>query len=304
MTTLITGISGLFGRYLVGCAPESEDLHGISRGACPPELTIAASIHEFNLEDPTGLDELITQVRPQTIIHAAAEGRVDVVEGHADAFHSLNVRVPTHLARVARDLDIKFVFISSNAVFGGSNFPYEDRSPLTPINDYGRLKAEAEALVIEANSESLVVRPLLMYGWPFPNRRVNPVVHWLRELRSGRSIDVVDDVWTQPLYAGDCAKVVWEGVLRGSVGTMNVSGGVSMTLAETALAVCEVFELDQSLVRTVGSDAFPGLAPRPMQTAFTLDRVLKEIGITPAAPKEGLQILRESEAHMETAPGV
>lgn len=304
MTTLITGISGLLGRYLVGCAPESEDLHGISRGACPPELAAVASVHEFDLEDPAGLEGLITQIRPQTIIHAAAEGRVDVVEGHTDTFHRLNVEVPTHLARVARRHDIKFVFISSNAVFGGSRIAYDDNSPPTPINDYGRLKAEAEARVMEANSESFVVRPLLMYGWPFRHRRANPVVHWLRELRSGNSIDVVDDVWTQPLYAGDCAEVVWRGVLRGSVGTMNISGGASMSLAETALAVCDVFELDHSLVRAVSSDAFPGLAPRPAQTAFTLDRVLNEMGIRPAPPKDGLRLLRDSEVLMEKVSGV
>ena len=172
----MTGVSGLLGRYLVlGRDPDTE-IHGISRHSWPQDRLGTCQMHEVDVTSTRALTSVLDAIQPDVIVHAAAEGRVDAVEGNADAYRPLNVEVSRDLAQYSAAAGIQYVFISSNAVFGGAPTPYSDDSPFDPVNDYGRLKAEAEVAVSSVNGDALIVRPILMYGWPYPEHRLNPVV--------------------------------------------------------------------------------------------------------------------------------
>jgi dTDP-4-dehydrorhamnose reductase len=256
-------------------------------------------MHQLDLMDSDALLELLEQVKPDIIVHAAAEGRVDVVERNPKAFLPLNVRVSTELASFAARRGHKYVFVSSNAVFGGRGNSYQDNSPFDPVNKYGILKSEAESSVLRVNPEALVIRPILMYGWPFPEQRLNPVVSWIEQLRRGEQISVVDDVWTEPLAAWDCARAIWGGIDAGIIGGINVSGGVRMSLYDFAILTSSIFELDARLITPVSSDSFTAIAPRPRDTSFDLVRLTTEIGIEPEDPARGLKRLKETEPSAE-----
>ena len=241
------------------------------------------------------LMKVIREVRPEALIHTAAEGSVDAVEGRLDDHRWLNVDLPGQLAAQCADTDAAFVHVSSNAVFGGSKKPYGDSSVHSPISDYGRLKAAAEVKVLETNPRALIARPILMYGWPFPGSRRNPVAHWVTELRQGRTVRVVDDVVSEPLSAEDCARAIWQGLDLGLSGPCNMSGGEPLTLFNFAQMTCEVFGLDASGLEQIHSSSLPGLAPRPPHTQFDLVRLRSEFGIEPVTLREGLQRMAASE---------
>jgi dTDP-4-dehydrorhamnose reductase len=247
------------------------------------------------VSDQAKLFETLEHIAPDVIIHAAAEGGVDTVEGKVSQYRELNVGASRGIAAFTRARGIQYVFVSSNAVFGDEGRIYRDDSPHSPVNDYGRLKSEAEDAVMSANSEALIVRPILMYGWPYPGRRLNPVVGWINSLRARRPISVVNDVWTEPLAAWDCADAIWSGISAHATGAINISGGVRMTLYELAIMTGEVFNLDTGQIRPISSASLPGLAPRPMDTAFDLVRLTNELLVSPMGPSEGLAVLRDTE---------
>jgi dTDP-4-dehydrorhamnose reductase len=299
MRALVTGITGLLGRYLLEESDGSVEIHGVSRGGWPKYLSQHSIIHQLDLMDSDALLRLLEQVKPDIIVHAAAEGRVDVVERNPKEFLPLNVHVSTELASFAARRGRRYVFVSSNAVFGGKGHRYQDNSRFDPVNKYGVLKSEAENSVLRVNPEALVIRPILMYGWPFPEQRLNPVVGWIEQLRRGEQISVVDDVWTEPLAAWDCARAIWGGIDAGIVGGINVSGGVRMSLYEFAILTSSIFELDARLVTPISSDTLTAIAPRPRDTSFDLVRLTTEIGIEPEDPARGLQRLKETEPSAE-----
>jgi len=239
--------------------------------------------------------EVLSSYAPSIIIHTAAEGRVDTVQHRMDEFIKLNVELPSLLSKYARDTGAQMVHISSNAVFGGRATSYSDYSEFDPINDYGALKVEAEKSVMQVNPRALVVRPILMYGWPSPSGRSNPVSSWISNLREGRTIHVVNDVWTEPLAVWDCAAAIWRAIDQMMIGPLNVSGGVEISLFDFALTVASVFNLDASLVEPASSRDFPSLAPRPTRTSFDLKRLREELGVHPVGPLEGLKLLKLDE---------
>ena len=295
MRVVITGSSGLLGTYLLASCPEDTEIHALVRPGSNLVANDDVRVHEINYADPDEVESMLLSLSPGAIINSAAEGRVDAVQGKKDEFRPLNVEFPRLLGRFGNEHGIKVVHISSNAVFAGRTNAYSDTDSPDPVNDYGVLKQEAEVAVLGENSEALIVRPILMYGWPQGRSRTNPAASWISTLRSGQEIKVVDDVWSQPLYAGDCAQAVWRGIQESVSGTVNVSGGVRISLYEFALLVSQVFDLDASLIKPVSISSFPSLAPRPSETNFDLLRLRKELKMQPYSPADGLRVLRESE---------
>lgn len=292
MRAVVTGYTGILGRYLAMTVPADVELHGIARRlASVPNVTS----HPTDLLSASDVRNTLDGIRPDLIINAAAEGSVDAIEGHSDAYRPLNVYAAEMLAFYAASHGISMIQISSNAVFGESSAPLREDSQRIPLNDYGRLKVEAEDAVLNANPASLVVRPILMYGWPPPFQRNNPATHWVGEARAGRISRVVTDVYTQPLAAIDCARTVWESAQLKVNGMLNVSGGVTMSLFEFARATMDEFGLPHEYVQAAASADFPGIAPRPRRVEFDLSRLHDELDLHPMKPRDGLAWLRATE---------
>lgn len=285
----------MLGKYLLESVPQGYEIHGLSRGGWPEQLSSLATMHKIQITDVKSVTKLLDEIKPDVVVHAAAEGRVDVVEGQIDVYKLLNIEVGEAIAKYCARNQSQNVFISSNAVFGGRVSTYNDESTPDPVNDYGRLKLSAELAVTSAHPESLILRPILMYGWPFPEGRGNPVVSWVKRLRVGEQIKVVDDVRTEPLAAWDCASAVWNGIRTQSSGVINVSGGASVTLVELARLTAKVFELNSELICAIPSSELTGLASRPMNTSFSLLRLKSDLGVFPTNPKTGLEMLRVNE---------
>jgi dTDP-4-dehydrorhamnose reductase len=180
-------------------------------------------------------------------------------------------------------------------VFGGSEEVYSDYSETSPINDYGMLKAHAEKMVLSIDPNSIIIRPLLMYGWPNFNRRLNPVVKWINDLRLGINIRVVNDIFTQPLAVWDCATAIWKGIEIDASGPVNISGGESISLYNFALLTSEIFGLNSGLIQPVSSLYFQNLAPRPFKTSFDLNRLKTEFNFVPSKLRAGIEELKLTE---------
>lgn len=290
MRVLLTGATGLLGRYLIAQRPAGVQLFGVSRRAQSP-IDGVTWLRE-DLTASNAAQNVVNRCSPDYIIHAAAEGRVDTVQEKPSAFLRLNVELPADLARLSQERQAGFMFISSNAVFGGRPEPYSDFSKLDPINMYGELKRDAERKVQEVAPESAIVRPILMYGWPSPGERTNLVTGWLATLEAGETIAGVEDIITQPLYAADAATAIWLAVERNISGPLNVSGGVDTNLAQFARLTADVFGYPKNQVGSLRSHQLVGLSPRPKQTRYDLKRLRHDVRFEPDGPQDGLHRMR------------
>lgn len=295
MRVAVTGSTGLLGRHILDQQPAGTEILAFSR------QTIHIANSEFiefacaNLLDTSKVTEIFDSWKPDVIIHAAAEGSVDAVEGNVNKFRPLNVEVPRELALWAANNNSQFVFVSSNAVYGGRQDAYDDYDPVDPINDYGRLKVEAETAVLSQLPSAFIPRPILMYGWPSPTGRNNPVSWWVNSLRAGHEIRVVDDTFSEPIAAWDAASAIWAGIACRTSGPVNLSSGVSTSLYEFAKESARAFGLNEALILPISSESLVGIAPRPRMTQFNGRRMKNELKIEPMSPEQGLIQLKQKE---------
>lgn len=285
---LITGGTGLLGVHIQQSA--FKDILGFS--IYFPELalpkTLPFSIRVADVTNRKQMQSVFEWAMPDVVIHTAAIGSVDFAERNCEETRKVNIGGTEVVAALCKIFKARLIYISSNAVFDGRTPFYSETAPLNPINNYGKLKVEAENIVRESRISWAIVRPILMYGWPYPNERDNPVVWWVRSLENGKPVKVVDNVFSKPLSAWSCAEVVWKVIRQNRTGIYHVAGKDHLSLYQFALQVAEVFDLDPKLITPVPDSYFPEIAPRPRDTSFNTSKMENELGVKTIGVKCGL----------------
>jgi dTDP-4-dehydrorhamnose reductase len=284
---LITGGTGLLGQGLVATTPPGWSilsLHRRSSAATAPGVTEVVA----DVRDRAALERLFARERFDAVVHAAGIASVDASERNVEESTASNLGGTRHVAELCAAFGVRLVYVSTNAVFDGTRPPYRETDAVNPINAYGRIKVACERLVQETLGDAAIVRPILMYGWPHPMGRPNPVTWVIDALERGEPIHVVDDVCENPLHNETAGTAIWRIVERGVGGIVHLAGRDAISRYELARSVARLFELDASKIRAVPSSFFPDLAPRPRNTTMATTRMSAELGVSPSTVEEGL----------------
>jgi dTDP-4-dehydrorhamnose reductase len=166
------------------------------------------------------------------------------------------------------------MYCSSNAVFKGDDAPYSETDIMGSVNTYGFMKVTAEQDV-DNLLHYQIVRPIMLYGWPYKSGRGNWVTFVTESLKANKPIRVVDDVTTQPTYAMHCARIMWHILDREQPGIWHVAGEETMSLWEFARMIAHVWGYDREMVQAIRSDdhMLKDTAPRPIDPTYCLDKL-------------------------------
>ena len=159
-TVLLTGGTGFVGSHLSAAfAARFPDAELVL--LCRPGEKPARGDAKFltaELTDEASVDAVLEQVRPDAVIHLAAQSSVGEAIGGAEQTWRVNFCGTMWLASaVARHCPrATFLFVSSGEVYG-ANFragPAAEETPLMPLNPYARSKAAAEAMLPDVLRQS------------------------------------------------------------------------------------------------------------------------------------------------------
>lgn len=149
----ITGGSGHLGKELVKYLSTDHKVFDPSAKDC-------------SILDTYKLKNAIKYFNPDIVIHLAAF--VDTFGCEEDVEKALDVNVlgTLNVVEACLGLQCKFVYVSSEYVFGGNkgNYTIEDR--LDPINVYGKTKAAAEYVVSVLPNYQIIRAPFIKQVYP------------------------------------------------------------------------------------------------------------------------------------------
>ena len=149
MTVLVTGAAGYIGsvvteRLLVQghVVAAFDDLSQGHRAAVPA----GAGFFEGDLRDRTRLAEVVSAVRPDAVVHLAAEALVGRSMTEPARFFEVNVTGGLNLLDAMRAAGVRrLVFSSTAAVYGEpEEMPIREEAALRPVNAYGASKLAFE----------------------------------------------------------------------------------------------------------------------------------------------------------------
>jgi dTDP-4-dehydrorhamnose reductase len=261
---LVTGAGGQLGRFLVPVVRQSGATV-IAFGSRPAAgIDVAVDLAERDV----AIDAL-SAAEPDVVIHAAACTDVDGIEREPWRGEQSNTRATQHVAHAAKKAGAYLIAVSTDMVFpGDGGAPYAEDAPSAPISAYGRSKLMAEHAVRDAGSGFAVARTAWLYGGAgkhFP-RTV------LTVLRDRGGIDVVDDEFGSPTYAGDLAEALVQLAIRRSDGIFHLVNEGRASRFELARETARIAGFDPEQVRPISTEAFlerfPLPAPRPADSAL------------------------------------
>lgn len=180
MKLYITGIAGLLGNNIVKKLVNRCEITGIDI----LDLDIPNVTYEkFSLYEKDKLKQHIEQVSPDVLIHTAAAVNVDECEENPEWAFKLNEEVTKDIAMICNELEIKLVYISSDAVFDGeSKKLYDEADEVHPLNVYAKTKLGGEKYVLDYE-RNLVFRTNI-YGQNIQDKKVlenGLYLRWRRE---------------------------------------------------------------------------------------------------------------------------
>lgn len=217
---------------------------------------------ELDLEKPEEGIRRLRELKPQAVIHCAAETNVDLCEREPARARQVNAAAAGRLAQAAREAGARFVLISTSGLFDGKKkgpFTEEDRP--NPPTAYGRSKLEGEEKVRAADPGALILRAGWLFGGPLELKK-NFVGARLREAEGKEVVRSATDKRGSPTWTRDFAEKALELLQEGKSGLVHLVNAGEATRQEY---VAEILRLAGRKTRVEGVDSgsFPRSAPVP-----------------------------------------
>lgn len=263
MRVLITGASGLLGRYVLSARPASVTVLAWSSKEEPP--AVGVPLTAVNLEEVRTLEGAYRMSRPAAVVHLAAWSNVGDCAREPVRARRINTEATATLAALARSDGIPMLFASTDLVFDGTQPPYGEDAPVNPLSVYGRTKAEAEPAVLEAGGT--VVRFPLLFG-PGREGRTSFFDTMLNAVDRGAPLPLFDDEYRTPLDLASAASLLWALIEKPHPGIVHAGGPERMSRYEMGTRLAAYLGVSSSHLQKVPRSAVPGLEPRPADTSM------------------------------------
>lgn len=152
---LVSGAGGFVGARIMTQLAGRYELCAFPKGmlAAADEQTVA---------------DWVRREQPDVIVHTAALSDTGYSEKHPDESYRANVLLPCWMAAAVQKSGAKLVAFSSDQVYTGltEHGPFDEDTPLSPANVYGRHKQEMEQRVLDILPDAVLLRAAWMYDLP------------------------------------------------------------------------------------------------------------------------------------------
>lgn len=214
MKVFVTGVAGQLGHDVVnevvkrGYEAVGTDLADTYAGVQDGSAVVTAPYVSLDITDQDAVDRVITEVRPDVVVHCAAWTAVDLAEDEDKKakVHAINADGTRNVANICKKLDCKMVYISTDYVFNGQGTtPWDpDCKAYAPLNVYGQSKLDGELAVSSILDKYFIVR----IAWVFGLNGKNFIKTMLSVGKKYDTVRVVNDQIGTPTYTYDLARLL------------------------------------------------------------------------------------------------
>jgi dTDP-4-dehydrorhamnose reductase len=255
---LITGASGFLGWNLCQIARKDWEVYGTYH---QQQIEIAdVKLSQLDLTNVDLVRAKIDRIKPDAIVHTAAAAQPNFCQSNPEISDRINVVASKLLAEICAKLQIPFVFTSTDLVFDGTQAPYRETDPVSPINLYGTQKATAEREILSVYPQATICRMPLMFGIA-PSTATSFIQPWLTSLQSQQKLQLFVDEFRTPVSATTAAQGLLM-ALRKSPGMLHLGGKERISRYDFGCLLAEVFEFDRDLISSIYQKDLQMAAPR------------------------------------------
>ena len=214
MKFFVTGVGGQLGHDVMnelakrGYEGVGSDVAAAYSGIADGSAVTAMPYISLDITDADAVERVLTQVKPDAVIHCAAWTAVDMAEDDdkVSLVRRVNAGGTQNIANVCKKLDCKMLYLSTDYVFDGQGTtPWQpDCRDYKPLNVYGQTKLEGELAVANTLRKYFIVR----IAWVFGLNGKNFVKTIINVGKTHDTVRVVNDQIGTPTYTLDLARLL------------------------------------------------------------------------------------------------
>ncbi len=285
MKVLVTGVAGQLGYDVINELNKRGILAIGTDIRSENELVNKADWHQYfqlDITDKEKVKQTVEFIGPDAIIHCAAWTNVDGAEDEKSKplVKSINVDGTDNLAKTAKELGCKFLYVSTDYVFDGKGTkPWEpDDKNFDPQNFYGETKLKGELAVSSQLEKFFIVR----IAWVFGINGKNFIKTMLSLAEKGyKELKVVDDQIGTPTYTYDLARLLVDMIQSDEYGYYHATNeGGFISWASFAEEIFKQANKEVKVNRVTTAEYGVSVAKRPFNSRLD-KRKLIENGFKP-----------------------
>ena len=238
---------------------------------------------DVDITNPDALNGYADNKQIKYIINCAAYTAVDKAEDDVANCEKLNNLGASNIAIFSKNIQARFVHISTDYVFDGTaSVPYKEDDLVNPIGVYGRTKRDGETAILKSNPNSYIIRTAWLYG-RYGNNFVSTMIKLMNERPE---LKVVNDQKGSPTWAYDLSRIIIEFVKTGiPFGIYHYSNEGSITWYDFA---CEIYRQGKELglinnncsIKPCTSAEFPSKVKRPNYSVLDKGKIKLMLNIS------------------------
>ncbi len=215
---------------------------------------------EMNINNYSSIKNFINNKKIECIIHLAA---INLREAESDVKKAINTNIngTTNLVKIAKELNIPIVYVSTGAVFSANNTheKFNEFSETKPNCVYGYTKAAGEKIVL-LYEKGIIVRT----GWLFGGNQKNHykfVENAVNNLILDKNIYGSTDFYGSPTYVIDLIEKIIDLTKSEKYGIFHIINNGYASGYEIGLEVAKILNKDTNFVIGNESSKIPNSGP-------------------------------------------
>ena len=279
-TILITGANGQLGTAFKDIAATQSNYQ-----------FLFVSKEELSIDDHAAVDNYFDKHHIGLCINCAAYTAVDKAETEKEKAFAVNATAVGYIAGACKKHNATLIHISTDYVFDGTaTAPYKETDATCPVGVYGASKLKGEALALQNNPDTIIIRS----SWLYAQHGHNFVKTMLRLMKEKECINVVNDQFGCPTYTSDLADVIMQIILKLPIANcqlpliLNYANVGITTWFGFAQAIKE-FTGSSCIINPVPTSQYPTAAKRPQYSVLDTSKIQKIFHITIPNWKDSLQ---------------
>ena len=274
MKVFVTGVGGQLGYDVI------NELKRRGYEAIGSDITDSADI-QLDITDKTAVERILTEIKPDAVIHCAAWTAVDAAEDeeNKEKVYAVNVTGTRNIAEVCKKNNCKMVYISTDYVFNGQGKePWQaDCKDFAPLNYYGQTKLEGELAVAELLDKFFIVR----IAWVFGLNGKNFIKTMINVGKKYDIVRVVNDQIGTPTYTYDLARLLVDMVETDKYGYYHATNeGGYISWYDFCCEFYKQYGLTTKVIPVTTEEYGLSKAARPFNSRLDKSK-LKEMGFEP-----------------------
>lgn len=256
---LVTGAKGMLGQDL--CPILENEGYDVVR----------TDVDNLDITNYEMAEKVLTEIKPEYIIHCAAYTNVDKAEEDLDTARLINSKGTENIAKICGKNDITIIYISTDYVFAGDGTkPYLPSDKTAPLNNYGLTKWEGEEAIRKYCKKYYIARTSWLYGHYGKN-----FVETMISLANKPELKVVDDQIGCPTWTVELSNGIIKLLKNKEYNTYHVCGSGETSWYGFAKEIFEQLNLKVNL-KPCTTKEFPRPAKRPKYSVMHNNNICRD----------------------------